>query len=352
MPRHSKNNTALSFFTYAEGKALDYGTKKQRLGRDSMRECDACYLCLQRAREPVCCTQGHLYCKECILENILAQKKEILRQQKLLEAKAKDEEEEAKRKAELAKEAVIQEFERQQVKITPITATNSSEKGGIKAKNGSTNGSSSTNENSSKKDVEKSPESVKGVKAIEWTGSSSSNNKKRKFQLDDEELTAIAKRDQEEALKKLEEERILASKPKLPNFWLPSLTPSADPDKVKQTRQQTMCTASDPEHPISMKTLIPTKFTEDKDPTSKKTNLICPSCRKTLTNSLKICLIKPCGHVICKICVDKFVRKTKQCFVCDIKCRDKDIVDMSGEGTGFASGGGKVVAERFDVAFQ
>ena len=28
MPRHSKNNTALSFFTYAEGKALDYGTKK------------------------------------------------------------------------------------------------------------------------------------------------------------------------------------------------------------------------------------------------------------------------------------------------------------------------------------
>lgn len=38
-----------------------------------------------------------------------------------------------------------------------------------------------------------------------------------------------------------------------------------------------------------MKTLISTKFTEDKDPTSKKTNLICPSCRKTLTNSLKIC---------------------------------------------------------------
>src|SRR5438034_3662147 len=108
-----------------------------------MRECDACYLCLQRAREPVCCTQGHLYCKECILENILAQKKEILRQQKVLEAKAKDEEEEIKRKAELAKEAVIQEFERQQVKITPITTMkNSSEK---EVKNDTTNGSLSTN---------------------------------------------------------------------------------------------------------------------------------------------------------------------------------------------------------------
>ncbi|RIA96336.1 hypothetical protein C1645_687968 [Glomus cerebriforme] len=291
MPRHSKNNTALSFFTYAEGRALDYGTKKQRLGRDSMRECDACYLCLQRARDPICCTQGHLYCKECILENILAQKKEISRQQKLLEIKAKEEEEAAKRNAELAKEAVIQEFERQQVRITPIS-TNSSEKIEVNAKNG----------------------------------------KKRKFQIDDEEIAAIAKREQEEALKKLEEERILASKPKLPNFWLPSLTPSADPDKVKPIKQQTMCSASNPEHPISMKTLIPTKFAEDKDPTSKKTNLICPSCRKTLTNSLKLCLIKPCGHVICKICVDKFVRKAKQCFVCDVKCRDKDIADMSGEG--------------------
>ena len=138
-----------------------------------MRECDACYLCLQRARDPVCCTQGHLYCKECILENILAQKKEILRQQKLLEAKAKDEEEEAKRKAELAKEAVIQEFERQQLRITPAN----SEKAEIKADN-STNGSLANDSNAKKDDVNKSPETVKSVdgsvKAIEWSGSPSS----------------------------------------------------------------------------------------------------------------------------------------------------------------------------------
>ncbi|CAG8440124.1 10469_t:CDS:2 [Funneliformis mosseae] len=348
MPRHSKNNTALSFFTYAESKALEYGTKKQRLGRDSMREYDSCYLCLQRARDPVCCTQGHLYCRECILENILAQKKEILRQQKLLEAKAKDEEEDDKRKAELAKEAVIQEFERQQVRITPIK-TNNNGNGEVKSK---VNGSflNESNALGKKGDVEKYHVSARiedsSVKAIEWT-ESFHKDKKRKFQIDEEQLAAIAKREQDDALKKLEEER-----PKLPNFWLPSLTPSADPDKAKQVKQQTMCTAADPEHSISMKSLIPTKFTEDKDPTSKKINLICPSCRKTLTNSLKICLMKPCGHVICKICVDRLVRKTKQCFVCDAKCRDKDIADMSGEGTGFASGGGKVVAERFDVAFQ
>ncbi|CAI2173773.1 8093_t:CDS:2 [Funneliformis geosporum] len=297
MPRHSKNNTALSFFTYAEGKALDYGTKKQRLGRDSMREYDSCYLCLQRARDPVCCTQ--------------------------------------------AKEAVIQEFERQQVRITPITTSNNGT-GEVKSK---INGSllSESNAPGKKTDVEKYPASARiednPVKAIEWIESFHKGGKKRKFQIDEEELAAIAKREQEDALKKLEEER-------------PSLTPSAEPDKVKQVKQQTMCTAANPEHSINMKSLIPTKFTEDKDPTSKTINLICPSCRKTLTNSLKICLMKTCGHVICKICVDRLVRKTKQCFVCDAKCRDKDIADMSGEGTGFASGGGKVVAEKFDVAFQ
>ncbi|CAJ0752515.1 2966_t:CDS:10, partial [Entrophospora sp. SA101] len=278
MPRHSKNNTALSFFTYAETKSLEYGTKKQRLGRDSMREVDACYLCLQRARDPVCCSHGHLYCKECILENILAQKKEILRQQKLLEERAKDEIEEVKRKDGLAKEAIIQDFERQQVKITPIAS------------------------------------------------------KKRSFQLDEEDLAAVSKREKEEALKKIEEEEIALSKPKLPNFWLPSLTPSADPDKIKSIKLQTMCTATNPEHSLSVKNLVATKFTETKDSDSKKIHYICPSCRKTLTNSLKICLIKPCGHVICKICVDKFVKKSKRCFVCDFKCKEKDITDMSGEG--------------------
>lgn len=35
MPRHSKNNTASSVFTYHEAKSLDYGTKK--VDRQSLR---------------------------------------------------------------------------------------------------------------------------------------------------------------------------------------------------------------------------------------------------------------------------------------------------------------------------
>jgi hypothetical protein len=72
MTKHSKNNTASSIFSYAEYKKLDYGTKRQRLGNESMRQFDACSLCLQRAREPLSCGSGHLFCKECVYTDLCA----------------------------------------------------------------------------------------------------------------------------------------------------------------------------------------------------------------------------------------------------------------------------------------
>lgn len=32
-----------------------------------MKKIDACYLCLNPVRNPVACSKGHIYCKECIL---------------------------------------------------------------------------------------------------------------------------------------------------------------------------------------------------------------------------------------------------------------------------------------------
>jgi nitric oxide synthase-interacting protein len=90
MTKHSKNNTANSVFSYAEYKKLDYGTRKvhtlptsrnqssaepslqQRLGNESMRRFDCCALCLQRAREPLACNEGHLFCKECVYTDLRA----------------------------------------------------------------------------------------------------------------------------------------------------------------------------------------------------------------------------------------------------------------------------------------
>lgn len=79
MSRHSKNNTANSVFTYAERKKLEnvYGTQKVRLGQDSQRRFEQCNLCLQTAKNPVICEKGHLFCRECITDNLLCQKKSL-----------------------------------------------------------------------------------------------------------------------------------------------------------------------------------------------------------------------------------------------------------------------------------
>lgn len=83
MTRHSKNSTASAFFTAEERRKLGYGTQRQRLGRDSFRKPDACYICLQMARDPVVCADGgHLFCRECILAFILEQRQQLLDQRK------------------------------------------------------------------------------------------------------------------------------------------------------------------------------------------------------------------------------------------------------------------------------
>lgn len=39
------------------------GTKRALLGREAMKDIDACSLCLQHARDPRVCSEGHLYCQ-------------------------------------------------------------------------------------------------------------------------------------------------------------------------------------------------------------------------------------------------------------------------------------------------
>jgi nitric oxide synthase-interacting protein len=119
-----------------------------------------------------------------------------------------------------------------------------------------------------------------------------------------------------------------------------------------------------------MKGMIEVKFAKDHEDKS-----ICPACLKTLSNSSKLsgtlmrshgkgrmsanllCVIgnvvmRNCGHVVCHNCVDMFIKKSKKCYVCEEKTKPKDIVDMTSEGTGYASGSSLAMAERFDLAFQ
>ncbi|KAI8382320.1 hypothetical protein BD560DRAFT_444244 [Blakeslea trispora] len=309
MPRHSKNNTASSVFTYHEANTLDYGTKRQRLGRDSYRNYDACFLCLQSARDPVACAHGHLACRECMYESILQQKQAIKHEQRMLEQKAQDLDNQKQLEDLEAKRALLDTFDKTQNSML---------------------GNRRPTIRDELKDEAPTEE-----------------NKKRKYS--EVEAKSIAEKDLEKTSLQLKKEKEEAAKPKLGSFWIPSVTPSADEGIVKPVKTQVLCTATEETHPLTMKSLIDVKF--HKEDMHKDKNA-CPACLKTLTNASKLSVMRNCGHVICNTCVDMFVAKSKKCYVCEVKTKSKDIVDMSPEGTGFASASTKAMAEKFNLAFQ
>ncbi len=212
MPRHSKNNTASSTFTYYERQLANksYGSATQRLSALSQRAFDACNLCLSPARDPVCCAaQGHLYCKECVYADLLAQKREIERQRALLAQLEEEEELERSKALEKARERVLREFERNSVGLA-LGGSSSSRNGSASTQNGGTGNALKRKAD----DSEPAPASAPF---------SSTNFAQRA-----EELTRKA---EETALQQIQAEQLAARKErKLPSFWLPELTPSERQD--------------------------------------------------------------------------------------------------------------------------
>ncbi|PUU84030.1 hypothetical protein B9Z19DRAFT_1014371 [Tuber borchii] len=370
---HSKRNTSLAFFTSYERSLLkgDYGKQRTRLTRDSFKPLDACSLCLMRAREPVACPMGDLFCRECAVENLLSQHKEIKRMQAELDRRREDEEEERRREEEEVRGRSVREFELLQM--------------GLEISSGGGKGR-----------VVEGVEEGEGETEERGDGGDGKKKKKRKFELDEEEIFRIAREERTKARLLLNDEKTLASATKLPSFWVPSLTPSIAPSSLppKAPKLHPVCPASEKSHihNYSLKTLTTVHFHEEKD---EKTNhgdpqRVCPACKRGLSNSTKAMLAKPCGHVICKPCADKFVSASQEevggeggeggvvtCFVCDEllignpgeksgekkrkkkgkKEKEKEkgergMVLIKCDGTGFSAGGGNVTTEKEGIAFQ
>ncbi|KAK1595205.1 RING finger domain-containing protein [Colletotrichum navitas] len=355
---HSKRNTSRSVFTSYErdmAKAA-WASTSARLSRDSFLPFGSCYLCLEIARDPVSCSHGDIFCRECAVANLLAQKKEIKRlerarekaEQEMLEAQARQDVE--------AQERAIKEFEKTQAGLSPSLSAPVSCSSGLESKD---DGAPRTNAKST---------------AMQGT--------KRKFILDQDELERIAKEDRAKAQKFINEEK--ASKEKLPSFWTPSQTPDAEAARKvagvavlpKNIKLAPICPASPDslQHPYSLKSLITLNFKEEPDPKMNSNRRICPSCVKTLGNASRPLLAEKCGHVICRNCAAKFMAPVKgsdvrpqenTCYVCDArltaspldskhKQRKQEftgLVELRSEGTGFSARGASKV-EKSGVAFQ
>ncbi|KAG9232546.1 hypothetical protein BJ875DRAFT_404709 [Amylocarpus encephaloides] len=362
---HSKRNTSRAVFTSHERSLAKsaWNSTSARLSRDSFLPFASCRLCLLPARDPVSCPHGDIFCRECALSNILAQKKEIKRLEKAKEKEAQEADQETNRSEQEAMQRSVQEFEKIQMGLEAKIGGSSSEKRIVGRENG-------------KILVEEAVEGKRG--------------EKRKFELDEDELLRIARDERTKAKKAIDDEK--ASKTTLPSFWVPSITPSSNTTSTlhtiaKKVKQSPMCPAAqaDKTHPYSLHTLTTVLFTEEKESNSSastpKMQRICPACKKGLSNSSKAMLAKPCGHVICKSCVGKFMTPSGKhdphapdvdqnlvlCYVCEAniterpggrpgKEKEKDkvkpgLVEIKSEGTGF-SGAGCNTVEKSGVAFQ
>ncbi|KAI0122198.1 ENOS interacting protein [Daldinia grandis] len=381
---HSKRNTSRAVFTSHERDLAKraWSSTTARLSRESFLPFSSCGLCLEIAQDPVSCVHGDIFCRECALSNILAQKKEIKRVEKVREQGEREALEERARQEEEARERAVREFEMTQIGLDAKTRSTSTSKDDNTARKGSIDN----------RDQSSTPTAVE---------SSNGSGRKRKFEIDAEELVRIAQEDRAKARKAIDEEK--ATKPVLPSFWTPSITPSSNTkdalhEVAKKTKSTPICPASkdDSPHTYSLHTLVTVNFTEEENggsegsggsSTRKKRIRICPSCKKGLNNASKALLAKPCGHVLCRNCVDKFMRPSRhhhdphasagdagslRCYVCEAdltdrkenndggsgkgKKKDKErirpgLVELRSEGTGFSAGGVNQV-QKSGVAFQ
>ncbi|KAK6517867.1 hypothetical protein TWF506_005045 [Arthrobotrys conoides] len=386
-------NSSSSWFTSYERSLLksDYGTQRYRLTRAHSKSLDCCNLCLQRARDPVCCsTHGDIFCRECAITNLLTQRTEIKRLQKEIEKRHAEEEEDRIRLEKEAVERGVKEFEEVQMGLerrrlnkrkADDIVDNDSTGGGSSGGNGTQTIIARENGKITIEETDPSPSS-----------SSRDSKRSKTFTLDESELLRIARSDRERLKTSITAEKSAASTPKLPSFWIPSLTPSLSTSEIAPTKPpklQPVCPGSDSEHfhHYSLKTLVSIKFAEEEAERNRhgETARICPSCKKGLSNETKAVVAKPCGHVLCKPCVKKFILHSDdphfdfsgkehkiQCSVCETdlsepsgskssKKTEKDkykdsikpgLVQISSDGTGFTAGGGKVLAKKEMVAFQ
>ena len=261
---HSKRNTSLPHFTSYERSLLrnSWGTQRGVIGRDSFIPFGSCRLCLHPSRAPsvACAQNGDLFCRECAINDLLSQRKEISRLEKEKEEARRRIEEENGREAEEARGREVKEFEMVSMGFDD---------------RGDTNG----NKNTKKRKIEEEEEEGK-----EASDRATKKEKVCYFHLPGVVFYWFAD--------DLSVEQPDSNKSTLPSFWVPSLTPGMDPNEVtlnKAVKLNPICPGSTEtdKHSYSLKSLVDVHFTEEAG-TDGAMVRVCPSCKKTLTNSVNV----------------------------------------------------------------
>lgn len=283
MTRHGKNNTASACYTYHErqkdAKTGGYGTVRERLGKDSVKDFDACCLTLQPCRNPVITPSGYIFDKEAILEYILKKKAEAVKRVKEFEK--------AKKKSQ-----------KEQQELAAARETSRAQAFADKQKLVNASSSETTSTHSAGSNI-KSVSNMAGDRA----------SKLPSFWVPSEVPTSSPS----------STSNLLGQKPDT-NVYCPMS------GKVLKTKDL---------YPI-----IFTPIDEVATGTAnavKKERYMCPVTHDVLSNSVPCCYLKTSGSVVTAECVEKIIRKDMMDPVNGKKLKESDIIYIQRGGTGYSS---------------
>lgn len=127
MSRHSNNTTSRPISTAGErAKIKDWGTVKAKVVTEAHKQFSHCTLCLCPAKDPHAwyapashSNHGHLFCRVCVFENLVTQKKENERLLKAFRAEQARLLLKQRKDAQAAKEKDLRSFEAATAVTTP-----------------------------------------------------------------------------------------------------------------------------------------------------------------------------------------------------------------------------------------
>lgn len=266
-----------------------WGTQKQKLDSSSMRDFDCCCLGLQPCIEPLITPQGFIFDKEAIYEYILHHKKEKDRQMKLWE-------EDQRR---LKEETAIQDEKRQKDAVNTFVQSNQG-----------------LHRIHSDDQLEKTESFAKSTIVVGGT------------QADDGRVHSTDG-----------------------SFWIPQFTPQAKKRDVDKPSTDIPCPMTG--KPLRLKQLYKVNFKKaesdkynNKADHIKKSNerYVCSISGSSLTNNSKCFFLKTSGTVVLGAVVKNILKKDMIDPCVNKPLKDKDIIEIQREGTGYAGGGGKLEA--------
>jgi len=257
-----------------------------------VKQWDHCTICLNVVEDGVVCPSGDLFCKRCVYEYIMSQKKV---NRKLLRAWEDQKNQKAKNVEEKLNMKLIEKFlEFERLDSGFVTNT----------------------------EIKK---------------------QRNPIMLQGDDVGMEVRTDRQSVFQEKDNVKCNA-------YWVPQNLPSHT-NAVKRPTMQVLCPGCCNE--LKVKMLFEVRFTKVKiDSDAPKFRFMCPNCRKGLSNSSKVCVLSKCAHGLCLYCIKHFVSKERQCPICEKRCKKRHVIPLQVGGTGFAGSGAKYVTKEFRPANQ